>query len=148
MLSRTAEYALRAVVHLAARPGEARTAQQIAEATGVPAGYLAKILQRLVRAGLVGSQRGLRGGFTLLREPRDLSLLDVVTVVDPVRRIRTCPLGRGGHGENLCPLHRRLDQALAGVEEVLAAARVSELLDGHGTAVGALCAPGDEPDPS
>jgi Rrf2 family protein len=132
LLSRTAEYALRAVVRLAAHGGQAQTAQQVAAATGVPAGYLAKILQRLARRGIVASQRGLRGGFTLARDPRSLSLLDVVTIVDPVRRITTCPLGGGGHGRDLCPLHRRLDLALAGVERVLAEARVSELLDHRG----------------
>ena len=139
MLSQTAEYALRAVVHLAARRGQARTAQQIAAATRVPAGYLSKILQRLARGGIVESQRGLHGGFTLARDPRDLSLLDVVAVVEPIRRITTCPLGEAVHGEALCPLHRRLDDALAGVERVLSQAHVQDLLADHRSVSASLC---------
>jgi Rrf2 family transcriptional regulator, nitric oxide-sensitive transcriptional repressor len=131
MLSQTAEYALRAVVHLAAHREQAQTAQQIAAATRVPPGYLAKLLQRLARAGIVASQRGVHGGFVLAREPQDLSLLDVVEVVEPVRRITTCPLGEGpaGHGKRLCPLHARLDEALGGVERVLAESRIADLLE-------------------
>src|SRR5262245_46906388 len=118
MFSQTAEYALRAVVYLAAQGGEPRTAQQIAEVTRVPAGYLSKVMQALSRAGLVHSQRGLGGGFTLAVPPADLTVLDVVQAVDPIRRIKSCPLGIKGH-VNLCPLHRRLDQAIALVEKAL-----------------------------
>ena len=127
MFSQTAEYALRAVVYLAAQGGAARTTQQIAEATRVPAGYLAKVMQGLSRAGLVHAQRGLHGGFTLARLAAELSVLDVIQAVDPIRRIRSCPLGLKGH-VNLCPLHRRLDQALALVEEALGQSTIAELL--------------------
>ena len=56
----------------------------IAETTRVPIGYLAKILQGLARHGLIVSQRGLHGGFTLLRSPSDLCLYDVVQAIDPI----------------------------------------------------------------
>ena len=61
IISRTAEYALRAVVHLAAAEGEtvSQTVGQIAAGTQVPLGYLSKVLQSLSRAGLIVSQRGL-----------------------------------------------------------------------------------------
>jgi Rrf2 family protein len=127
MFSQTAEYALRAVVYLAAQGDEPRTAQQIAAATRVPTGYLAKVMQGLSRSGLVHSQRGLHGGFTLTRPPDQLTVLDVLQAVDPIRRIRGCPLGLKGH-VNLCPLHRRLDQALALVEEALRGSTIAELL--------------------
>ena len=127
MFSQTTEYALRAVVYLASQGGAAQTTQQIAEATRVPAGYLAKVMQGLSRAGLVYSQRGLHGGFTLTRPADKLTVLDVVQAVDPVRRIRSCPLGIKGH-VNLCPLHRRLDQAVALVEDALQRSTIAELL--------------------
>jgi Rrf2 family protein len=127
MFSQTAEYALRAVVYLAAQGGEPRTAQQIAEVTRVPAGYLSKVMQALSRAGLVHSQRGLGGGFTLAVAPAGLTVLDVVQAVDPIRRIKSCPLGLKGH-VNLCPLHRRLDQAIALVEKALRESSIAELL--------------------
>src|SRR5271165_101255 len=108
MLSQTAEYALRAMVALATRSGEARTAQEIARASRVPLDYLSKVLNSLVRAGIVSGQRGRGGGFQIVRPVSEITVLEVVTAVDPLRRIRSCPLGLQAHGENLCPLHRKL----------------------------------------
>jgi Rrf2 family protein len=128
MFSQTAEYALRAVVYLASGGGgAARTAQQIATATRVKVDYLAKVMQGLSRAGVVNSQRGLHGGFTLTRPPTELTVFDVLQAVDPIRRIRSCPLGLKDH-VNLCPLHRRLDSAIGMVEEALKKSTIAELL--------------------
>lgn len=138
MFSQTAEYALRTIVWLAARSDTAQTTQQIAEATKVPRGYLSKILQSLGRAGLVHSQRGLHGGFTLAVDPDELSPLDVIDAIDPIRRIERCPLGLASHAVGLCPLHKRLDDAIAQVREVLGEARISELL-GEPTRSSPLC---------
>lgn len=132
LFSQTAEYALRAAVHLAASHGQPQTNQQIAEATRVPAGYLSKVLQSLGRAGLVRAQRGIGGGFTLSREPAEVTVLDVVNAVDPVQRIVTCPLGLKSHGKNLCPLHRKLDDALATVEAAFGSTTLAEVLASPG----------------
>jgi len=128
MISQTAEYALRAIVYLADQEGNARTVAQIAEATQVPAGYLAKVMQVLCRAGVVKSQRSLNGGFSLARDPGQLSVLEVVNVVDPIRRFPECPLGIANHGRQLCPLHRRLDDAAQSVEDAFCQTMVSDLL--------------------
>lgn len=117
MISQTAEYALRALVFIADHPDQAHTADAIAQGTKVPVGYLAKIMQILTKAGLVTSQRGLYGGFTLKREPRELTVYDVVQCIDPIHRIHVCPLGLEEHGAALCPLHRTLDNALGSVEQ-------------------------------
>ena len=113
MVSQTAEYALRAVVTLGSNPEGRRTTQQIAQRTRVPAGYFAKVLQALSRAGLVEAQRGLNGGFVLSRPLEELTILDVINAIDPLKRINRCPLGLPVHGNRLCPLHQRLDQAIA-----------------------------------
>ena len=128
MVSQTSEYALRAVACLARRPGEPMTTQQIAVASRVPAGYLAKILQALARTGMVSGQRGLGGGFILARRPDQITLLDVVHVADGSRRITACPLGIPGHGPDLCPLHRRLDDAAALAEQTLSGVTVADVL--------------------
>ena len=128
MFSQTVEYALRAVVHLASQTPEARTTDQIAEATRVPRAYLSKVLQGLARGGVVQSQRGLGGGMTLVKLPEELTILEVVNAVEPIERIRTCPLGLAAHGVHLCPLHRRLDSAMASVEEAFAATTLAEVL--------------------
>ena len=128
MISQTAEYALRAIAHLASQPDEAQTAQQIAQVTRVPLPYLSKVLQALGRARLIHSQRGLHGGFTLLKSPEEISVYEIVQAVDPLQRITTCPLGLAAHGSNLCPLHRRLDDALSLVEKSFRESTIADLL--------------------
>lgn len=131
MISRTAEYALRAVLHLAAANGESvsQTVEQIAAGTRVPPDYLSKVLQNLSRAGLIASQRGIRGGFRLIRSASETSIYEVIQAVDPMQRIRECPLALEAHGTNLCPLHKRLDNAMELVENQFRATMIAELLE-------------------
>lgn len=124
MITQTTEYALRAVVYLADQ-GEPRTTNLIAQQTQVPAGYLAKVMQSLGRAGIVQAQRGLHGGFVLAIDPKKLTVLEVVSAVEPVRRIYECPLGL--HGENLCPLHRKLDDAAKLIEQTFGDTTIADL---------------------
>ena len=128
MISQTAEYALRAVVYLAMNSGKSFTTQQICLTTKVPAAYLSKVLQSLVRAGLVQSQRGLGGGFVLTKPPEEISILEVLNAVDPIQRIRSCPLGLKAHGTILCALHKRLDDATAIIEQTFANTTIAEIL--------------------
>ncbi len=128
MFSQTVEYALRAAVYLAGEAPEPRTTDQVASATRVPKAYLSKVLQGLVHAGLVHSRRGLGGGMTLARPPGETTILEVVDAVEPVGRIKSCPLGLSSHGVNLCPLHRRLDAALASVEDAFRRTTLAEVL--------------------
>jgi Rrf2 family protein len=128
MFSKTVEYALRAVVHLAYEAPQGRTTEQISDATQVKPAYLSKVLQALSRAGIVRSQRGVGGGITLARRPDELTILEVVNAVDPIQRIKTCPLGLKTHGVRLCPLHRRMDDALATVEAAFGSTTLAEVL--------------------
>jgi Rrf2 family transcriptional regulator, nitric oxide-sensitive transcriptional repressor len=127
LFSQTVEYALRVMVHLAVQEGPVTT-KQIAVATKVPEGYLAKVIQSLGRAGLVHSQRGLHGGSTIGRNPSQITIFDIVDAIDPVKRIATCPLGLKAHGVNLCPLHKRMDAALDMVEKAFKDSTLAELL--------------------
>lgn len=129
MFSSTAEYALRAVAYLAVQEGHLSSSQTIADYTKVPAGYLSKILNDLVNAGMVSSKRGPSGGFALIRPAETLTVLEVVNAVDPLQRITVCPLGIPAHGTNLCKLHRRLDDAIALVEGALSASTIAELVE-------------------
>jgi DNA-binding IscR family transcriptional regulator len=57
-----------------------------------------------------------------------ITILEVVNAVEPLKRIRTCPLGLAAHGVHLCPLHSRMDAALATVEEALGSSTLAEVL--------------------
>lgn len=129
MFSQTVEYALRAVAYLAGQAPAGRTTDQIAAATRVPKPYLSKVLQKLVERGLVHSQRGVGGGMSLVKSPADLTILEVVNAVEPIERIRECPLGLRSHGVKLCPLHKRLDDAMATVEAAFRDTNLAEVLN-------------------
>ncbi len=128
MISQTVEYALRALVTLAQNDGQPCTSEKISAITKVPWPYLSKLMQGLVQKGMIRSQRGLHGGFVLRNRPSELTIWDVVEAVDPLKRIRDCPLGISSHGTNLCPLHRRLDEALALVEKSFRETTLDQLL--------------------
>lgn len=128
MISQTVEYALRAVVQLSYLAPSSCTTGELAAVTKVPPAYLSKVLQSLARAGIVASQRGIGGGVSLALEPKQLTVLAVVNAVDPIQRIRTCPLGLASHGVKLCPLHRRMDAAMAQVEQAFRSTTLAEII--------------------
>jgi Rrf2 family protein len=138
MLSQTVEYALRAVVQLASIAPAASTTAELAVITQVPPAYLVKVLQALVKAGIVTSQRGASGGVSLAQSPEELTILDIVSATDPIQRIRTCPLDLVSHGVKLCPLHRRLDAALAQVEQAFRNTTLAEVV-GDPSKIKPLC---------
>jgi Rrf2 family protein len=129
MISQTAEYALRAAVVLGGQHDRPLTTQEIARASQVPAGYLAKVLQALGRAGLVEARRGLRGGYVLSRPLDQVSVYDVINAVDPIKRILRCPLNLNSHALRLCSLHRRLDDAIAMVETSFKETTIAALIE-------------------
>ena len=133
MISQTVEYALRAVTHLAAEAPSSCTTMKLAEVTRVPSAYLSKVLQNLSKAGIVRSQRGVGGGVSLASEPKDLTIFDVVTAVEPMQRIKSCPLDLQQHGTSLCPLHSRLDNAMADLEVVFRQTTLEEILKQKGS---------------
>jgi Rrf2 family protein len=135
LFSQTVEYALRAVVYLATHTEKPSTTDDVAAATKVPAPYLAKILQGLNRNGIVKSQRGIGGGVLLAKASNELTILEVVNAVEPIKRITTCPLGISTHGIHLCPLHKRMDDALAMVEKAFGESTLSEVLAEPSTSV-------------
>jgi len=128
MLSKTAEYALRAVVYLGGQQGLAASADRIAEKTKVPRRYLHRVLQDLVAAGLVRSRSGPGGGYELAGATNKVTILDVINAVDPIERINVCPLGITSH-TSLCPLHKELDKAYASTESAFKRVTIKKLLD-------------------
>lgn len=109
MLSRSSAYALRAVLMLAEahEHGEAHvTAARIASSLEVPANYLSKVLHQLAGAGVLASQRGPGGGFSLSTHPEDLTVRHVVGPFEPLDDRALCVLRRGRcDDESPCEAH-------------------------------------------
>lgn len=105
--SRSAEYAIRALTRLAELPpGQFVMAKDIAAETGIPAHFLAKVLQDLVRSGTLRSNKGPTGGFTLRMPPGKISLLSIVETVDGLQRYRRCMSGLDECNDQMpCPMH-------------------------------------------
>jgi len=105
-LFRQVDYAIRCLVYLTRTRDHLVTKSEISKATSAPDLFVAKILQRLVRAGLVKSTRGVHGGFMLARDPARLSLLDVIDITGARVAPRPCVLDSGACGFcESCPVH-------------------------------------------
>src|SRR5512134_2785975 len=95
-ITRQADYAVRAVLHLARIDGNERAATStIAKEQNIPPSFLAKIISQLSIAGLLHTSRGARGGVTLAREPREISLLEVVEAIDGPIQLNECVTNEG-----------------------------------------------------
>jgi Rrf2 family protein len=89
-LSKKSDYALMAMKHLAVRHDAACSAREIAEAYEIPLELLAKVLQRLVRARLLVSVQGTRGGYRLSRPAPTIPVADVIQAVDGPVTVTAC----------------------------------------------------------
>ena len=99
-ITRQADYAVRAVLYLAERDsGDRVTTAEIGREQHIPLTFLAKIIAQLATAGIVRSTRGSHGGVTLAQPAAEISLLDIVEVVDGPVVLNECVSDR-----SLCPL--------------------------------------------
>ena len=127
MISITAEYALRAVVVLAKSPVAMKT-KDVAEVSQVPREYLAKIVQLLARGNILESKKGRGGGICLAKGVGEISLFDVIQVVDPIRHYEQCPFRLSEHSGGLCPLHRRLESLIVDLEKEFKTTTLEQLI--------------------
>ena len=104
--SRSVEYAIRALTHLAGQPdGGQKMVREIADEEEMPVFFLAKTLQQLARKGLLHSVKGPTGGFGFGRPAREISLMDVITALDGPGAFERCIVGLAGCSERLpCPM--------------------------------------------
>ena len=107
LITRATEYAIRAVLYLAKQPAkEIVLKKDICKTQDITPAFLTKILQPLIKSGIVGSQRGVGGGFYLVKSPDEVSLLDIVTAQEGPVLLNTC-LEKPGTCERdvFCPTH-------------------------------------------
>jgi Rrf2 family protein len=115
--SRKVDYALRAMGYLAALPRDRVTlVTEIADTQGIPRDFLSKILKDLVNRGLLRSHLGPGGGYSLARDPKNISFLDVHEAIEGSILVMDC-----GQGHDLCsrldgctqlPVWRRLERTI------------------------------------
>jgi len=129
MISQTVEYALRALVFLASNRETKMKTQQISESTHVPLSYLRKIMQQLGKAGFVNSERGKDGGFILKVPAENITVLEIINAIDPIRIITHCPLKKCKTTcQVLCPLHKMLQDVAITVENKFATVFLGDLV--------------------
>lgn len=106
-LSRAAEYAIRGMLHLSSKSDlEATGIEEVSKAQDVPSAYLAKLFQLLAKKGYVRSFRGAGGGFALAKNPKDITLLEIIETLEGRIFLNDC-LIREGYcpKDNVCPIH-------------------------------------------
>ncbi len=134
MFSRACEYAIKIMIFIAANEQEGRRTnlKDVTEAIASPEAFTAKILQQLVKGGLLESFRGPGGGFVLPRG-REVLLHDIVVTIDGEHLLKDCVLGLPEcSGENPCPVHDKFITIRNHLNETLLSTKVndSELLEG------------------
>ena len=107
IITRATEYAIRAVLYMACQPhGEIIFKKDICRAQEITPAFLTKILQPLIKAGIVGSQRGVGGGFYLAKPAAEINLFDIVTSQEGALYLNQCLIKEGNCGrEFFCPVH-------------------------------------------
>ena len=128
-LSKKADYALIAMKHLALRPDQAAaSAREIAEQYDIPVELMAKVLQRLVRSGLLVSTQGTRGGYTLRRPSASISVADVIQAIDGPFSVTACSTENSGCDQySKCSVRDPLWQIRERIAAALATVSVAEL---------------------
>jgi Rrf2 family transcriptional regulator, iron-sulfur cluster assembly transcription factor len=118
MLSNSCRYGIRAVIYLASqKESTSKTGiKKISSDLGLPTPFLAKILQELVKHKILSSLKGPHGGFALLKDPRQITLLDIITTIDGNDIFKNCVMHNGScisveKNKKPCPLHEDYEKA-------------------------------------
>lgn len=128
MISQTGRYALRILGHLADHPGEMLRGNEIAQATGIPANYLVKLLNQLRKRGFVESQKGWGGGFALRPEALGVRIAEVIELFEgPPDRTGCVFELRECDEHHPCPLHGHWETVRSSYLAMLHAIRVNDL---------------------
>ncbi|MCL5022365.1 MAG: Rrf2 family transcriptional regulator [Nitrospirae bacterium] len=119
-ITRETDYAIRCVYYLAGKTGDVTMVEEIARQMHTPRSFLAKILQKLARAKIVKSFRGVKGGFQLSRKPGKISLLDVIEAVQGPVVMNVCALDKKlCRFSNTCTIHPVWVDVRSQVEKIL-----------------------------
>ncbi len=132
MFSKTCQYALQAILYMGVRSLENRNVglQEIAKSQEIPAHFLSKILQDLVRQNILTSIKGPHGGFSFKKSPKQLKLIKIVELIDGTGIWDRCGIGlKSCSDKNPCPIHHSFKKLKAEIRSMLTEKTVAELSD-------------------
>lgn len=129
-LTRGSDYGLRGMLYMARQPlGQVCLVSQVAAAEELPESYLAKIFQDLARSRLLISHRGAKGGFSLVDDPQEINLLQIIEAVEgPIALAPCLDIREGCDRVNLCEIYDALDSAQAQMISVLERTTLADLV--------------------
>lgn len=134
-LTKKADYGLMALKYLAEHPeAPSQSAKDISDAYGIPPQLLAKILQRLTKAGLLRSHAGINGGYSLSRDAATITAFEVIRAIDGPLFITSCGGAATGSGRSCdlldsCTIKEPLSKVNDSISDVLKAIRIADLVD-------------------
>lgn len=130
VITRATEYAVRTVIFLAQQPkNEIVLKKDICKTQEVTPAFLTKILQPLIKAGIVSSQRGVGGGFLLARDPGDITLLDILQAEEGQLKLNHCLVDTElCHRDSYCSAHEVWHEAQTEMAAVLSRYTVADMV--------------------
>jgi len=131
LFSKACEYGIRAMLYLASQEdGQPMRVREIAEALKIPIPFLSKIVHSLSRNNLIHSQKGPGGGVTLAKPPSDVTMLQVVEVIDGLDLFQACALGIPHCSDDFpCPLHEKWGDLRSEIHDMLANRTLDQVID-------------------
>jgi Rrf2 family protein len=141
IITRATEYAIRALLYLARQPrGEIVYKKDICSHQDITPAFLTKILQPLIKAGIVGSQRGVGGGFYLRKNPEQVTLLDVVVSQEGPLFLNDCLAdGSTCDRDSFCPVHGAWKEVREEMMATLSRFNFAQLVQMETDNLGSLC---------
>lgn len=128
--SKATSYALHSIVHLALTPDAgAVQVESLAQRQNLSPTYLSKILTKLVKAGLISSTPGVNGGYRLLKEPEQISFLEVIQSIEGYEPLLVCTMGHHDQDHNHeCLIENTIADAEHKMQEVLSQKTIASIL--------------------
>jgi Rrf2 family protein len=135
MLSNSCRYGIRAVIYIASQPSEnGKTGiKQISKDLNLPTPFLAKILQQLAKQKILNSSKGPHGGFSLMKDPRKITLLDIIRTIDGEDLFTNCvihnrPCTSIDQQKDLCPVHEEYSVIRTNLIEILSSKTIQDMV--------------------
>jgi len=131
MFSKSFGYALRGILYVAdaGNGGDKIRVEDISRDTGIPKHFLGKIMNKLVKANMLGSTKGPSGGFYTNNQTLDIPLIQIFHLFDGTQLFDSCVLHlKKCDGENICPLHYKVEETRKNIQFVLSDTTINDLL--------------------